>query len=243
MTLVKIFELLYDKDAWGVHYNFDIVASHKWGLPGVTCPLCRQSWGAVGFAYPSVDLSQLSDDRPYRKFNNVPLEVYENLKSAITHLVPKGSILEPGTDFGPLIGTAKGNFSDFVWAKPWTLLTQQSVLDQLQEHGVKMPKAIPAILKLKGKETREFFELEIEAHTKIAASAYNFKIPAPCAACGRQDLKKPEKIIIENASVPRHVDIFRGIDFPTLLLSTERFVRAVKDLRLSNILFQPVDIV
>jgi uncharacterized double-CXXCG motif protein len=241
--MIKIFEVRSDDDAWGKQFDYNIIASHKWGLPGVTCPLCRQSWTSVGLAYPSVDLSQLSNDKAYREFNNVPLEVYEELKSAILPLIPKGSILEPGTDFGPLIGAAKGNFSDFIWVTPWALLTQPRVLDQLHERGVKMPKAVPAILKLKGKETREFLELEIEAHTNIAASAYRSKIPAPCAACGRQGLKRPMKIVIEGSSVPGHVDIFRGRNFPTLLLSTERFAEAVKDLRLSNILFQPVDIV
>ncbi len=241
--MFDIYEIIPDDNNWGNQYDYDINASHKWGLPGVTCPMCLQSWTSVGFAYPSVDLSRIANEKPYLEFNNVPLEVFDELKSAIVRFVPKGSILAPGTDFGPLIGTSKGKFSDFVWVNLWTLLTHQRVIDLLQKYGVKLPKAIPAILRLEGKETRDLLELEIEPHTKIAASAFHSKIKPPCVTCGRQGLKRPKRIVIEGSTVPRDLDIFRGLDFPALLLSTERFVKAVKDLRLSNILFQSVDVV
>ena len=238
--MTYLFEIIPDDDVWGNQYYIN--ASHKWGLPGVICPLCGETWISVGLNYPSVDLTGLPNEKRYREFNAVALEKLEELITAIKPLLPQSAILRPGADLGPLVGTAQGKYSDFLWTNLWTLLVQNRVLDCLKEKGVNMPQAVPAILKHKRKETQEILELQIEPYTRIAASAYPSKVPPPCASCGREELKRPRKIVIERSSVPDHVDIFRGRDITTLLLATDRFVEAVRTLRLSNILFRKVEV-
>src|SRR5688572_5747001 len=114
---------------------------NKWGLPGVTCPRCGSTWGTVGLAYPAVDLSELSNEQIYRKGRAVSLEQFVELRRPILPLMPDGSVPEPGTRFGPLIGRARGVFTDFVWLNPWAPLIQIRALDRLREAGVALPSA------------------------------------------------------------------------------------------------------
>lgn len=238
--MAHLFEVLPDDDVWGNQYYIN--ASNKWGLPGVTCPLCRQTWASVGLAYPSVDLTRLPNEKRYREFKPVALEELEDLKTVIEPLAPKGAILRPGTDFGPLVGTARGKFADFAWVNSWTLLIQREALNKLLAARVKMPKAAPTLLTYRSKDAPELLELEIEPYTKISQSSFKSGIPPSCPSCGRDELIKPKRFTIDRSSVPQNLDMFKGRDFTTLILATEQLADAVKTLHLNNILFREVKV-
>ncbi len=236
----RLFEVIPDDDEWGGRYYIN--ASHKWGLPGISCRVCGQTWTSVGLAYPSVDLSQLTDEKLFRVPRPVSVEHMERLKRLVSDSVPQGAILEPGTGFGHLIGSVQGRVGDFAWLNPWTLLIQREALNKLLAAGVKMPKAVPTLLTYRSKNAPELLELEIELYTKISQSSFKSGIPPSCPSCGRDELIKPKRFTIDRSSVPQNLDMFKGKDFTTLILATEQLADAVKALHLSNILFREVKV-
>jgi hypothetical protein len=54
--------------------------------------------------------------------------------------------------------------------------------------------------------------------------------PPPCTKCERKGWTLPSEPILDAASLPLDLDLFRMEDFPTLLIGTERFVETVRRL-------------
>jgi uncharacterized double-CXXCG motif protein len=81
---------------------------HKWGLPGVHCPECKATWATTGNAYPSVDLSHLpaQEQKKYLPRVEEDMTEFERLCEQVRPLVPPGVPLRPGTEFGPMNGSA-----------------------------------------------------------------------------------------------------------------------------------------
>jgi len=212
---------------------------HEWGLPGVDCTGCGSTWGVVGPAYPSVDLSTLSNEEVYRNSWPVSLEEFVERRRPILPLMPDASVPEPGTPFGPLIGKARGVFTDFVWLNPWAPLIQSRALDRLREAGVRTPIGVPPFLRFRGKNPPALLELQIEPHGKMAPAAVTNSEPS-CLSCGRNPNSVPEHIVIDALSIPKDLDLFRAEDFPTVILATQKFVEAAEALKLRGIGFHQV---
>ncbi len=232
-----LFEVLVPESSWT---DGQIVAQHKWGLPGLKCVSCGETWGQPGLQYPSVDLSAWSREVEYRQLWPVSAEEFESRRSALEPLVPKGVPLLPGTQFGPLVGEVRGDFGDFAWRDGWTLLARPRVITQLSEAGVKLPKTTRAILENHGSNIWELDELEIEPRALMDPSAFATSLPK-CSTCGHIEWEIPEHIIVQESSIPSDVDIFRERVATTLILATERFVDAVKQLELSGLEFNQVE--
>lgn len=233
----RLFEVKTDVAKWGKLYDYIIHDEHKWGLPGVKCSMCGATWGNVGLAYPSIDLSALSNEKRYRNVWPVPLEELEELRRPIRQLVGDEIYLPPGTDFGSLVGSAKGNFGDFAWVNSWTLLIRREVLQALKSSGVSMPIGVPAQLRFAKRNQPEFLELQIEPYAMLV---FPPSTPQPCPACDRLGISLPEQIIVEEPSIPTDVDLFRARNFTTIILATERFMEATQSLKLTDISFQEV---
>jgi len=218
-----------------------INASHKWGLPGVACNSCGQTWGNVGIAYPSVDLTSLPFEKRYRDLRPVSLDELNELRRMVAPLLPDGAPLPPGTSFGALTGTATGTFDDVAWLNPWTMLVQSDVLIRLQRAAVHTPVAIRPELMFSGRKVPDLLELELEPCAKIPKEAPQSD-DKPCRRCGYVALNKPVRIAVELSSLPQKVDLFRGRDYTTLIFATERLVEAAQHLNLTNIKFNEVDV-
>ncbi len=221
--------------------NGEVDGVNKWGLPGVTCPRCGSTWGNVGLTYPAVDLSKLNNEKVFRKAQAVSLEQFVELRGSILPLMPGGWVLLPGTRFGPLIGKARGVFTDFVWVDLWTLLIQSSALDRLRVAGVRTPLGVPPILTFSGGNPPNLLELQIEPHGKMAPAALTNNAPS-CLSCGRNPNGVPEHIVMMASSIPQDQDLFRSRDFTTVILATQKFVETVKTLELGGIIFHPVEV-
>jgi uncharacterized double-CXXCG motif protein len=120
--------LLHDLQA--PRYSGTYSASRSWYLPGVHCPECDSSWGGRSDAYPSVDLSVLSDPAKYSARLEEDYAEFERLREQVRPLVPSGVSLWPGTEFGPLVGAAKGEFGSLVMCYPWALLRRREALER-----------------------------------------------------------------------------------------------------------------
>jgi hypothetical protein len=53
----------------------------------------------------------------------------------------------------------------------------------------------------------------------------------------------PPRLVIEYASIPREMDLFRLGNFPTVVLASERFVESVGELNIEGAFFEAVDFV
>jgi uncharacterized double-CXXCG motif protein len=230
--MISLFEVVRDDSNLGSGY---IDATHKWGLPGVICSQCNSTWGAVGSEYPSVDLSGLSNENAYRKARAVPFDEFERLRQPILRMLPEGSKLIPGTQFGPLLGEAKGKFKDFAWINLWTLLIRSEVRTALETRVSNLICVRPQ-LSWKGVET-DLLELQLDPHGHLVSPSTS---QPSCEACGRDPNSLPKQIIVTRSSIPDNVDLFRARNFNTVLLATSRFVNAVRDLNLVGVRFNEV---
>jgi uncharacterized double-CXXCG motif protein len=203
---------------------------HQWGLPGVHCPACDAIWSYGSYAYPSVDLSQHPEKDKYLARLEKDYAEFERLREQVRPLVPPGVPLWPGTTFGPLVGPAKGEFGPLVLYFPWMLLMRREVLEQVQAAGVRGLKGCRTQMRFRRKNPPELLELELLPRGRLHPDCLPPDRPAPCTRCGRRGWRLPEQPMLEAASLPEDLDVFRVGDFGTVLVGTERFVEAVRHL-------------
>jgi uncharacterized double-CXXCG motif protein len=223
-------KLYWLRDVPSPQYSGSYHDEHQWGLPGVHCPVCDATWSDGSDAYPSVDLSQLPEKDKYAARLEKDYAEFERLREQVRPLVPAGVPLWPGTKFGPLVGPAKGEFGPLVLYFPWILLMRRQVLEQVQAAGVRGLKGCRTKMHFRQKNPPELLELELLPRGRLHPDCLPADRPTPCAKCGRQGWKRPEEPILEAASLPEDLDLFRVGDFTTMIVGSERFVEAVRRL-------------
>lgn len=221
--------------------NGEIHGSHRWGLPGVTCPVCHETWAGSGLEYPSIDLSELPEEALFREARRESLKEYLRLKDMITKAFPSIKKLKPGTSFGPLVGRTIGEISGFVWNLPWTVTLTGEALRGLKSRKLSLPVGVPPILEANNKSP-ELFELELLPYGKLLNGIYPPGLGF-CYACGRDAATMPQRLVVEYSSIPQEIDLFRLSNFTTLILATERFVESVGALNIEGAFFEVVDLV
>jgi uncharacterized double-CXXCG motif protein len=201
----------------------------KWGLPGVHCPLCNATWSMAGDAYPSVDLSVLppQEQEKYSARLEEDYAEFERLREQVRPLVPPGVHLWPGSKFGPMTGLAQGEFGPLVLSQPWTLLMRREPLERLQAEGLLGLKGCCTELRFRKKNPPELLEVELLPRGEFHPDCLPER-PLPCSKCGRAGLKLPAQPILDAATLPPDLDLFRLAGFLTLIIATERFVEAVQ---------------
>lgn len=234
---MRIFEIREDQFREKAPY---IDAAHKWGLPGVQCPICNSSWSNVGLEYPSVDLTDFADEKLYRKARSEPLSEFLKLRQKIAETFPQLTVLKPGAEFGPLVGKAAGReFDGFVWRAWWTICLEANALEKLKDSGLSLPNSVKAELKFR-KEEQKIFEFDLPLEGKLSNGVYNELQLKYCDACGRDSASKPDEILIEHSSLPTDIDIFRVSNFTTIILVTEKFVETVTNLGIKGAVFNEI---
>jgi uncharacterized double-CXXCG motif protein len=203
---------------------------HKWGLPGTICPVCHRSGAGIGDAYPSVDLSHLpaQEQKKYLPRFEEDYAEFERLREQVRPLVPPGVHLWPGTQFGPMNGSAQGEFGPLSLVL-WELLMKREPLERLQAAGLRGLKGVPTQLRFRKKNPPELLEMEVLPHGGLHPDCVPGLSP-PCPTCERTGLKRPEEPILDAATLPQHLDLFRLTDAMSLIIGTERFVEAVRRL-------------
>jgi uncharacterized double-CXXCG motif protein len=225
-------------------YPGHIGAAHRWGLPGVSCPVCGQTWSNVGLAYPAIDLSAyrqkdiLEDGWPVS-----PGEI-NRLEKEVREFSPEieNEPLKPGTAFGPLVGKSSGRLEGFIWNMPWTLLIDVDSLRKLESFGLSLPETVPPVLRFRG-AAPELVEFQILARGRLLNGVHDGTWPRFCPGCEREGVSMPDNLIVERDSLPTGMDVFRLSNFTTVILVTERFKDAVTDSDIKGALFEEVIIV
>jgi uncharacterized double-CXXCG motif protein len=175
-------------------------------------------------------LSHLPDAEKYSARLEKDYAEFERLREQIRPLVPPGVHLWPGTQFGPMTGAAQGEFGSFVLYNPWELLMRREALERMQAEGMKGLKGCRAELRFRQKNPPELLELELMPRGSLHRDCLPPDLPPPCSRCERQGFTLPEEPILDAASLPQELDVFRLAGFSTLIIGTERFVEAARRL-------------
>ncbi|WP_224248430.1 SitI6 family double-CXXCG motif immunity protein [Hyalangium gracile] len=206
----------------------------KWGLPGVHCPVCHAIWSTAADDYPSVDLSHLPsrEQEKYSARCEDDYAEFERLREQVRPLVPPGVHLWPGSGFGPLTGPARGIFGPLTLAHPWRLLMQREPLERLRAEGLRGLKGCRTQLRFRKKNPPELLEMELLPRGRLHPDCLPADRPAPCPKCERKGWTRPpaSELILDGATLPQDLDLFRLEDFLTTIIGTERFVDAVRRL-------------
>jgi uncharacterized double-CXXCG motif protein len=203
---------------------------HKWGLPGIHCPLCQAIWSTAGVAYPSVDLSHFPEREKYLARLEEDYSEFERLREQVRPLVPPGVALPPGTNFGPFVGAARGEFGPLCLHNPWTLLSRPEPLERLAAEGLQGLKGCRTEFRFRKKNPPELLELELLPHGRLHPDCLPADRPPICPKCERFGIRRPDEPLLDAATLPSHLDLFRMEDMVTMLIATERFVEAVRRL-------------
>ena len=232
------FYWLREDGAATARYTGDFSAAHKWGLPGVECSSCGATWSDAGHDYPGVDLSQLPERKEFETARPEPFAEFARLRELVRPLAPLNAELPPGTNFGPLIGKAHGNFGPFTWLGSSLLLVHREALERLRVEGVQGLLGCKTALRFRQKDPPDLLELQIEPRGRLHADCIPPDVPPPCTTCGRHGFSRPDEPLLDAASLPTDLDLFRVGNFATMIVGTERFRDAVRRLELDGISFR-----
>lgn len=238
---MRLFRLYPDDARWGRQFEYEIEASHMWGLPGIRCSACGRTWSTTGIAYPALDLSKLPSVERYSQASPVAVEEFQKICAPILSLLAVEFVLPPGAEFGPLVGRARGRFGDFAWVNPWTMLIRREALLRLASEGIQLPKFGIPQLDFLPEQPIDLLEIQIEPLARLSVRSFVPVELLPCSACG-YDARKVQHVIVSRGSIPSHVELFRLLDFPTAILATEHFVEVVQKLNMTDILAKEVEI-
>jgi uncharacterized double-CXXCG motif protein len=224
-------------------YTGRVDAVHKWGLPGLlNCPACKATWGGGSKDYPSVDLTSVTSLADFEKARPEPIEEYERMCELVRPLLPLRAVLEPGSEFGPLKGNARGRFGPLVSPVPWWLLVQREALEKLQAEGLRGLKGCRTELRFRQRNSPELLELELLPLGRAHPDCLPPNRKPPCSRCRRNGLTRPEDrlLLLDASTIPKDLDLFRLEDFSTAIVCTERFVNTCRRLGLDGVAFIPV---
>src|SRR5690242_20520831 len=174
---------------------------HKWGLPGIHCPVCHRTGARIGDAYPSVDLSHLppQEQQKYLPRLEEDYAEFERLREQVRPLVPPGVHLWPGTKFGPMNGSAQGEFGPLVLVHAWELLMRREPLERLQAEELRGLKGVRTELRFRKKNPPELLEMELLPLGRFHPDCLPER-PPPCPKCENDDFKRPEEPILDAAT-------------------------------------------
>ncbi|MFP2924823.1 double-CXXCG motif protein [Pyxidicoccus sp. 3LG] len=209
----------------------------RWGLPGVECPKCFQTWSWFR-SYPAVDVSQLPErgllEDPWPK----PYAEYARLMELVRPHCPPDVTLTPGSMFGPLHGTARGRFGPLTRLPLWGVLVREDLLQALQAEQMKGIVPVPPVFKKP--PSPALVELHLLPAGKLHPDCILSSPVPPCALCGRDGRSVHPAPWLDAASLPTGLDVFHPEDAPMLILVSERFVEIAQGCGVSDVVFTEV---
>jgi uncharacterized double-CXXCG motif protein len=234
---MRYFSIEEDKS---LGYTGFVNAVPKWGLPGVdTCPACKATWADISKAYPSVDLTPVTALADFAEPRAEPIEEYERMRELVRPLLPPGAVVGPGSCLGPLVGSAQGRFGQFV-SYSHVLLVRREALEKLQAEGLRGLQGCRMEVRFRQRSSPELLELELLPVGRLHPKCLPPARKPPCPRCGWEDISMPKEPVLNAATLPPHLDVFRLVDISTAVVCTERFAEACQRLGLDGLVFLPL---
>jgi uncharacterized double-CXXCG motif protein len=188
-----------------------------------------------------VDVSGLPEAPKFDEAWPVSLAEFDRLRELVRPLAPKGTPLEPGTKFGPVEGSASGYFGQLYMQNPWTLFMRREALERLQAEGIRGLQGCPVKVRFRQKNHPWFLEMQLELHGQYHSDCLPPDLKPRCPTCGDEPLQRPARMILDAASLPVDVDVFRLRQGWTNIIASERLVDAVRRLDLDGVIFQELE--
>ncbi len=232
--MTRFYELREDKTPPYTGYTN---AAAKWGLPGSYCPVCEGTRVAAGNAYPCVDLSGLPERAEFEEARRVPIEEFERLRELVLPLMPPGALVLPGATLGPFVGTATGRFGALFYDMPFTLLVRREALEKLQAAGLRGLNGCRTQLRFRQRNAPEFWEFQLMFKGRLHPDCLPPDRKPPCKRCRVDGFKLPEQMLLDAATLPTDLDLFRLSDVTGIIIASERFVETVRRLELDGVIF------
>ncbi len=243
---MKLYRISEDCKGWGSNRKYDFTLKHKWEVPMINCKTFGDIWGDSSIAYPTIDCSKLTNEddfKKYRRSKRIFLEEFLKLRNQIQHLLSSSLPVPSGTQLGPMLGTTFGQHGDFTWDYSSAVFIHPEALQKLLVAGIKMPTTVKPEIEARGKIPFEHLEIQTEAHALLSERCIKRMRPN-CPACDSSGISAfIEPDLITKSSIPKNLDLFRMRIRSRFVLATERFFDAVRSLGLTNIVFEPVEVV
>ncbi|REJ79154.1 MAG: hypothetical protein DWQ47_06845 [Acidobacteria bacterium] len=218
--------------------NFQLDLKRQWSLPGVNCPTCKSQWANAGTIYAATSLEGLSNSSHYTEPRNVPLDEYLELMDEVRSANPDLLHLPPGAEFGQLVGAMRGQCTDLAIYSIASLLISLGAYKKLSAI-LEMPGTVAINCRNREVLIDPVLELDLPFFGRLTNPTITGS-PDPCASCGRVGISLPNNPVVEVPERDAAINLFRLINFPTIVVATQEFVEAYMNLGLSGLKFSEV---
>jgi uncharacterized double-CXXCG motif protein len=244
MSASSIYRVFHNRTAQLAQKHPIIEGDHPWKLPSIKCARCGIVSGEMATIYPWMDLAQLPNRAIYRG-NKVCVMSREELGKAtdtVRPLLPTGYELPPGTSFGAYRGRhTAGVLEDFHFYREARFVSRQA-FELLQSHGALGVGATTASIRGRKAAVVDYVELHLVPRATLAVPMVQNADHRYCSECGFDQRSLPEPLVVEKGSIPPDEQIFQLRERPYVKLATAKFVETVKELKLTGLEFEPVDV-
>lgn len=227
-----------------IPFKYQCDGEYTWHLPAVWCTTCGKYYG-TNLGIPTLDIEGRLDGDKYRRSGSVPPDECESLAAPLRQLMNDRWPVLPGMGFGPFLGTVlKQEKRDFLWLFSRTLLLRESAFEALREAGISMTTG-PAICKSsRNPAIRTDYRrvAQIWPAECMDEQTLSYAEHRRCPSCGLRLKTRPKRVFLRREGIPGGMDVFAMDDCSSVIV-TEKFRDAAMRLRLTNICFEPVEIV
>lgn len=231
--------------------QMDLNGYHELELPILWCPIHKRRMSyRVNYPCFDVDLFPAHLREVLRRYagnysSPVDPDNLRRLMDSVAEYCPKRMFLGGLVGFGPFhVQQEYGKRGDFNQFDPFSLGATASAIERMEAHRVKLPPSQELITKPEHIQSRGFREFEIHRNVKAAASLALDSLER-CPACGKylaeERLAVPlEDVAIAKKSIPKGENLFRWVEYDSVLLASDRFVDAFHDLGMRGLQFREV---
>jgi hypothetical protein len=255
----------YDSDYKHSYINGEL--EHPFGLPGVHCDVCRQTWGGsriLPFELPA-------SLRGYKHLNErwaISLEQHQALQREVQEEFRRAGIVvpsfQPGDDFQPCyLDIPSRPRADFIWGCLGSVVISERVrqlfeslrlarvsyspvtLRKVGKREARLPAPIPST----GEPEDIIYEVPLLTRTDTVGPYFELVIQsesdyAPgaqplsvCSGCGRETFPDGNARFVMEDSMWKGADIF-FLAGTLYMVVTDRVRQALENLRVTNVLFE-----
>jgi uncharacterized double-CXXCG motif protein len=114
---------------------------------------------------------------------------------------------------------------------------RREALEKLKSEGLCGLNGCRTELRFRQKKAPELLELQMEFRGRVHAECLPRTRSPACARCGGEEGCLPDEPILDAASMPTDVDLFRLSDFRGVMVVNQRFVDTAQRLGLDGVAF------
>jgi hypothetical protein len=251
----------YDSDYRFSYINGDL--EHPYGMPGVHCDVCQQTWGG-GRILPFECPPSLRKQKHLTERWPIPLEEHKALQQQVRQEFQKAGLglfaVRPGDDFQPAyLDVPSRPRADFLWSSLRSVVVSERIralfeseqingiafcpvtLRRIGKREAKLPPPMPST----GEPEDIIEEVPLLTRTDSVGPYYEMVILSDsayppggepvsiCSGCGRESIDNDKRQIVMRPSMWRGGDIFFLATTLHIIIS-DRLRRLLQKLKVTN---------